>query len=86
MSHYEINVSEKQDDPFRKEGFTYIHLFATHERSLQSQPAMLKVYAKLKTAFPEPEYNVSVTYQTCGGEQVSTEALDKQARAQGWIK
>ncbi len=50
---YEINVSERIDAH-------YVHLFATHERSLTNEKQMKKVYGHLITKFPSPDFCVSV--------------------------
>jgi hypothetical protein len=48
---YEINVSLNGE-----------HFFATHKRSLQTAPQMLKVYNALRKAFPARKgYAISVT-------------------------
>lgn len=55
--HYEINVA--QQDP--RNPARYLHLFATHERSLQTQQQVDEVLSRLLPAFPKPQYEVTVS-------------------------
>lgn len=89
--HYEINVSKKAPAEMQRGrhpswGPLYQHCFATAERSCQTHGDMLFVYAKLREAFPSPEYNITVTYVTTTGKEQDNDVLDKQAKAQGWLK
>jgi len=64
FSFYEINVSKDGD-----------HLFATHERSLQSRRETRELLKLLKQKFPESEgYKLQVTGMSTGG--VILETLD----------
>ena len=47
--YYEINISENGK-----------HLFATAERSITNEYQLKKVYDKLKMAFSEPQYVITV--------------------------
>ena len=79
--YYEINVSELDVNPYRTGAKPhYTHLFATHARSLTQRVDMLKVYAKLKKAFPHPQYCVSVSYWENKGEQLSIPELDLEVK------
>lgn len=66
--YYEINVSEKRKDD------SYYHLFATANRSLTSIESTKKVYKKLKEAFPEPMYKITVSRWEHVGEGIDIEA------------
>jgi hypothetical protein len=54
---YEINVAKKQEG---NKG--YRHFFATAERSIDNKADLKKVYNALKNAFPEPEYDITISY------------------------
>ena len=56
--YYEINIAELVK---RGEQESYSHLFATAERSITTKLELIKVYSKLKIAFPEPEYNITIS-------------------------
>jgi len=68
MPHYEINVA--------KDGQ---HLFATHERSLNTAHRTKEVYDKLVEAFPKNEgYEISISYWESRGKDISPKSLDKK--------
>lgn len=65
MPHYEINVA--------KDGK---HLFATHERSLNTEHKTKEVYDKLVEAFPANEgYDISISYWETVGKTISPKKL-----------
>jgi hypothetical protein len=68
---YEINVSKLDND-----GKTYRHFFATHERSLSCKAQLQEVYNVLKNAFPEPMYNISISYNPQMHYGVNTETFE----------
>ncbi len=52
--YYEINVSKLNSK------IEYEHFFATSERSIRSKEKLKEVHTQLKSAFPAPEYKISV--------------------------
>lgn len=63
--HYEINISEalRPND----ENSPYVHLFATHERSLIGENEAMRVYNMLKEHFREPQFHIDITrWETIG--------------------
>jgi hypothetical protein len=58
---YEINVS-KLEQSYHSRGKSYRHFFATAERSIDSKERLKEIYNELKNAFPEPEYNITISY------------------------
>ena len=69
--YYEINVSKKTSAGYR-------HFFATAERSLSSELQALTVLQALLTAFPEPEYNISLTRWEHKGQGINIKKLIKK--------
>ena len=65
---YEINVA-------RLVRGRYYHFFATDKRSITTRTELNQVYSKIKEAFPEPEYEVSVTRYEETGTPFSNEQL-----------
>ena len=64
--YYEINVS-----------LNGMHLFATHERSINTREKLKKVYIIFKEKFPESEgYNIMVTSCSKVGKVLSKEDLE----------
>ena len=58
---YEINVAKKNANG------EYHHWFATAERSIDTRDKLIKVLKEFRIAFPEPEYNISITrYENIG--------------------
>lgn len=53
---YEINIAK------RNAKGDYHHYFATAERSITSIERAKEIHAELSKAFPEPEYNITVSY------------------------
>jgi len=53
--YYEINIAK------RNAKGEYIHYFATAERSITTIERAKEIYTELSNAFPEPEYNISVS-------------------------
>lgn len=54
--YYEINIAKRN-----KKG-EYHHYFATAKRSITSIEKAKEIHGVLSKAFPEPEYNISVSY------------------------
>lgn len=67
--YYEINISKRNDKG------DYIHFFATAERSITSMHHLKIVYTELAKAFPEPEYNITASYNQKIGEFINIETL-----------
>lgn len=84
---YEINVSELKESNGRWVGSSpnYVHLFATHERSLTDYLIMVRVYALIRRQFPAPQFKVDVSKREVTGTQCNMEMIDKVAVTQGWI-
>ncbi len=65
---YEINVAELLEDPVTKRS-RFVHLFATHPRSLQSMTETFSLYARLRERFPLPQFKISVSeWEEKGGD------------------
>lgn len=65
QTYYDINVSKNGK-----------HLFATHERSVNTISDLRKVAPIIKEKFPESEgYAVSITYYSCKGEWVDENGI-----------
>ncbi len=69
--HYEINVS-KCDNPVGRgtERPRYSHFFATAERSITTAKQCKAVYDELVKAFPEPDYQISITRNETTGYMI----------------
>jgi hypothetical protein len=69
QSHYRINIA-KLDGGYRTGGGqqvdTYKHYFAT---DITSEDKAKEVFADLKKKYPEPEYNITVSYWDIGGRE-----------------
>lgn len=61
---YEINVARKGKDG------RYRHLFATDIRSIPTESRAKELYKMFKEKFPEPEYDITVTYLETIGHPV----------------
>lgn len=60
--YYEINVS-KRDNPNTHLGkLGYSHYFATAPRSLTDRESAINMVKVFQEKFPEPEYQISVSY------------------------
>lgn len=64
MNGYEINVVVRD-----KNGH-WRHLFATDTRSLHTESEAKELYKLFKEKFPEPEYDISITYWETIGHPV----------------
>lgn len=53
--YYEINIAK------RNAKGEYAHYFATAERSITTIESAKEIYTELNNAFPEPEYNITVS-------------------------
>lgn len=62
--YYEINVSKGGK-----------HYFATAERSINLRSKLIEVYEDFRVKFPEPEYEMSVSYWDNRGEMISPEEM-----------
>ena len=64
MNGYEINVA------VRDKNGRWRHLFATDTRSLHTKSEAKELYELFKEKFPEPEYDISVSYLETIGHPV----------------
>jgi hypothetical protein len=69
--YYEINIAKKD-----KEG--YKHYFATAPRSLTHEDEFLLVLKDLTAKFPEPEFNITATYNPESGKILDVKELLKK--------
>ncbi len=60
MKRYEINVAELLEDQATTRS-RFVHLFATHPRSLTSQYETASLYDRLRERFPLPQFKITVS-------------------------
>ena len=67
--YYEINVAKQRKyTGSLSSTYQYVHLFATAKRSLTDREATIKLLQEFTEKFPEPEYNISVSYYEESGQ------------------
>jgi hypothetical protein len=70
QSHYRINIA-KLDGGYRTGGGqqvdTYKHHFAI---DIIHKDKAKEVFAEITKSYPEPDYNISVTYWDIGGREI----------------
>ena len=73
---YEINIAKRYRDYTGKE--RYGHYFATSDRSLETKEKMQEVLTDLREAFPEPEFQISVSKQVRYWQTVNIDEIDEE--------